>query len=61
MSTVGAKWFNSYTNEITAPDGTLTSDLCVPTAVNTEHSVTDQTTTIGQPAALSFFAKYGSG
>jgi hypothetical protein len=48
-------------NVIIAPDGTLTSDLCVPTAVNTEHSVTDQTTTIGQPTALSFFAKYGSG
>ena len=48
-------------NVIIAPDGTLTSDLCIPTAVSTEHSVTDQTTTIGQPAALSFFAKYGSG
>ena len=48
-------------NVIIAPDGTLTSDLCVPTAANTEHTVTDQTTTIGQPTALSFFAKYGSG
>ena len=60
MSTVQSN-LTVTSNVIIAPDGTLTSDLCVPTAVNTEHSVTDQTTTIGQPAALSFFAKYGSG